>query len=117
MNLGIAGRRAVLCGSSRGLGRACAETLAEAGVHVVINGRDETRLHATAAELEERFGAIRVTAVVADVTTTRGRDALIAACPTRTSCSITTPVRRPGLSWSGSSGTGKRLCRRTSSRR
>ena len=81
MNLGIAGRRAVLCGSSRGLGRACAEALAEAGVHVVINGRDETRLHATAAELKERFGAIRVTAVVADVTTTQGQDALIAACP------------------------------------
>ena len=49
MDLGIAGRKAIVCASSRGLGRACAEKLAEAGCDVVINGRDAARLEATAA--------------------------------------------------------------------
>ena len=48
MDLGIAGRKAIVCASSRGLGRACAEKLAEAGCEVVINGRDAERLKATA---------------------------------------------------------------------
>ena len=81
MNLGIAGRRALLCGSSRGLGRACAEALAEDGVHIVINGRDQASVHATAMELKERFSRVEVTPVIADVTTAEGRDALIEACP------------------------------------
>ena len=49
MDLGIKGRKAIVCASSRGLGRATAERLAEAGCDVVINGRDEARLAATAA--------------------------------------------------------------------
>ena len=81
MNLGIAGRRALLCGSSRGLGRACAEALAEDGVHIVINGRDHASVHATATELKERFSSVEVTPVIADVTTADGRDTLIEACP------------------------------------
>ncbi len=81
MNLGIAGRRALLCGSSRGLGRACAEALAEDGVHVVINGRDQASVDATAMELKERFSSVEVTPLIADVTTAEGRDALIEACP------------------------------------
>ncbi len=81
MNLGIAGRRALLCGSSRGLGRACAEALAEDGVHVVINGRDQASVDATAMKLKERFSRVEVTPLIADVTTAEGRDALLEACP------------------------------------
>ena len=51
MDLGIAGRKAVVCASSRGLGLACAKALAQAGCDVVINGRDQSRLTAVAAEL------------------------------------------------------------------
>ena len=79
MDLGISGRRAIVCASSRGLGRACAEALAAAGVHVVVNGRDEEQLERTAGELRERF-AVDVIAVAGDVTTAEGREALLAAC-------------------------------------
>jgi 3-oxoacyl-[acyl-carrier protein] reductase len=57
MDLGIAGRKAIVCASSRGLGRACAKVLAEAGCEVVINGRDRGRLEATALELRQATGA------------------------------------------------------------
>jgi 3-oxoacyl-[acyl-carrier protein] reductase len=80
MDLGISGRRAIVCGSSKGLGRACAEALLAEGVDVVINGRDPERLAATAAELRAAYSA-GVTAVVADVSTAEGRLALLAACP------------------------------------
>jgi 3-oxoacyl-[acyl-carrier protein] reductase len=80
MDLGIAGRKAIVCASSRGLGRACAHKLAEAGCEVVINGRDADRLEATAAELRAATGAV-VTAVAVDVSTAAGQEALFAACP------------------------------------
>src|SRR5512141_761655 len=80
MDLGIAGRKAIVCASSRGLGKACARALAEAGCEVVINGRDAKTLNATAAELSGIAGA-KVTAVVADVATADGQKALLAACP------------------------------------
>jgi 3-oxoacyl-[acyl-carrier protein] reductase len=80
MNLGIVGRKAIVCGSSRGLGRACAEALAAEGVEVVVNGRDEQRVHGAAAELTARYD-VRVIAVPADVTSASGRRALVAACP------------------------------------
>ncbi len=57
MDLGIAGRKAIVCASSRGLGRACANALAEAGCEVVINGRNKEQLAATAAELRKATGA------------------------------------------------------------
>jgi 3-oxoacyl-[acyl-carrier protein] reductase len=79
MDLGIAGRKAIVCASSRGLGRACAHALAEAGCEVVINGRDAKRLEATAAELRKATGAT-ITAVAADVATAEGQKALFAAC-------------------------------------
>ena len=44
MDLGIRGKRAIVCASSRGLGRACAESLAREGVHVTLNGRDAAAL-------------------------------------------------------------------------
>ena len=80
MDLGIAGRKAIVCASSRGLGRACAEALANAGCEVVINGLDAARLEATAADLRKATGA-KVTAVRADVATAEGQAALFAACP------------------------------------
>jgi 3-oxoacyl-[acyl-carrier protein] reductase len=80
MDLGIAGRKAIVCASSRGLARACAEALAEAGCEVVINGRNLETLQATAAAIAKASGA-RVTPVAADVTTHEGQEALLAACP------------------------------------
>jgi 3-oxoacyl-[acyl-carrier protein] reductase len=70
MDLGIAGRKAIVCASSRGLGRACAFRLAEAGCEVVVNGLDPKRLEATAAEIRAKTGA-----------KVEGQDALFAACP------------------------------------
>jgi len=80
MDLGIAGRKAIVCASSRGLGRACAKALAEAGCEVVINGRDKDRLEATAEELRQASGA-KIVAVAADVASPDGQKALFAACP------------------------------------
>jgi 3-oxoacyl-[acyl-carrier protein] reductase len=80
MDLGIAGRKAIVCASSRGLGRACALALAQAGCEVVINGRDGTRLEASAEELHHATRA-RIVPVQADVATAAGQAALLAACP------------------------------------
>ena len=80
MDLGIAGRKAIVCASSRGLGRACAQALATAGCEVVINGLDAARLEATAAELQKATGA-KIIPVRADVASTDGQAALFAACP------------------------------------
>jgi 3-oxoacyl-[acyl-carrier protein] reductase len=80
MDLGIAGRKAIVCASSRGLGKACAQALAEAGCEVVINGRDAKMLVATAAEIAKATGA-RIIPVAADVATPEGQKALLAACP------------------------------------
>jgi 3-oxoacyl-[acyl-carrier protein] reductase len=80
MDLGIAGRKAIVCASSRGLGRACAEALAEAGCEVVINGRDRDRLMVTAEELRKATGA-KIIPVAADVASPDGQKALFEACP------------------------------------
>src|SRR5262244_4485723 len=80
MNLGIAGRKAIVCASSRGLGKGCARALAEAGCEVVINGRDAKKLEAAAAELSS-LASVKVIPVVADVATAEGQKALLAACP------------------------------------
>jgi len=80
MDLGIAGRKAIVCASSRGLGRACAKTLAEAGCEVVINGRDREQLIAAAEELRRATGA-KIVPVAADVAAPDGQKALFAACP------------------------------------
>jgi 3-oxoacyl-[acyl-carrier protein] reductase len=80
MDLGIAGRKAIVCASSRGLGRACAEALALAGCEVVVNGRTQETVDSTVKELREKTGAI-VTGVVCDVAERSGQDALLAACP------------------------------------
>ena len=80
MDLGIAGRKAIVCASSRGLGRACAYRLAEAGCEVVVNGLDAKRLEATAEDIRKATKA-KVTAVAASVATPEGQAALFAACP------------------------------------
>ncbi len=80
MNLGISGRKAIVCASSRGLGYGCALALAQEGCEIVINGRDEKRLNEAAAELRNATSA-KITPVVADVATPEGQKALFAACP------------------------------------
>ena len=80
MDLGIAGRNALVCASSRGLGLACATALAEAGARVVINGRNEDRLNAVRDALASETGA-EIIAVAGDVTTGEGRSALLGALP------------------------------------
>jgi 3-oxoacyl-[acyl-carrier protein] reductase len=80
MDLGLKGRRAIVSAASRGLGRACAESLAAEGVDLTIAARMAEPLEAAAAEIRHRFG-VEVTAVAADVTTAEGRDAILSACP------------------------------------
>lgn len=80
MDLGLRGRKAIVCASSRGLGRGCATALAAEGVDVVINGRDAAQLEQVAEEIRKATGAA-VIAVAADVGTREGQDALLAACP------------------------------------
>ncbi len=80
MDLGIAGRWAIVCASSSGLGRACAEALVAEGVNVVINGRDGVSLQRVADEIAV-LGAGTVVPAAADITTDAGRAALLAACP------------------------------------
>ena len=66
MDLGIRGKKAIVCASSRGLGKGCAEALAEAGCDLVVNGRDAEILARTATEIRDRFG-VSVTEVPGDV--------------------------------------------------
>lgn len=80
MDLGIAGRKAIVCASSRGLGYGCAMALAREGCEVVINGRDEKRLLAAADEIAKATGA-KVIPVAANVASPEGQKALFAACP------------------------------------
>lgn len=80
MDLGIRGRSAIICASSQGLGRACALALAEAGVSLVINGRNSALLDQMAEEIRRATG-VSVAPVVADVSTAAGQAALLAACP------------------------------------
>ena len=80
MDLGIAGRKALITASSRGLGRACAEALAAEGVDVVINGLNEENLD-RAAEAIVSAHRVEVTPVRADINTSEGRQALLDVCP------------------------------------
>lgn len=80
LDLGIAGRQAIVCGSSSGLGLECARALAAAGVDLVIVARSEDKLRQIAQDLTQAHG-VRVRAVTADLATQAGRDALLAACP------------------------------------
>jgi 3-oxoacyl-[acyl-carrier protein] reductase len=80
VNLGLAGKRALLTGASRGMGRACALALAREGVAVTLMARTAGPLERAATEIRGETGA-PVTTVVGDVTTEAGRRAALAACP------------------------------------
>ena len=80
LDLGIFGRKAIVCASSRGLGRGCAIALAENGVDLVLNGRDAASLDATASDIADRFD-VSVTPVIGDVSRPEIQEEILAACP------------------------------------
>ena len=80
MDLGIKGRTAIICASSKGLGRGCAEALAQEGCNIIVNGRDEASTFAT-AEAIAKLGTGTVKAIIADVSKPDGRAALLEAAP------------------------------------
>ena len=81
MDLGIKGRRAIVCASSKGLGRACAMALANEGVHVTLTARGAEALKKTADEIRKAYPTVTVTEVAGDITTPAGREAALKACP------------------------------------
>ena len=81
MDLGIAGKWALVCAASKGLGKGCALALVKEGCNVVITARGVDALQATAAELRAANPAVQVVAVAGDITTPEGRAAALAACP------------------------------------
>jgi 3-oxoacyl-[acyl-carrier protein] reductase len=80
MDLGIAGKWAIVCAASKGLGKGCAQALATEGVNLVINARSIEALEATATEIREASG-VEVRTVAADITTPEGREVVLSACP------------------------------------
>lgn len=80
MDLGIKGRKAIVCAASKGLGRGVAEALAAEGVDLVICARTKDAIETTAAEIAAKYG-VSVTPVACDITTEEGRSAVLAACP------------------------------------
>lgn len=80
MDLGIKGKTAIVCAASKGLGRGCADALAEAGVNLIINARTEGPLNEAAKEIAAKYG-VSVTAVACDITTEEGQAKVLAACP------------------------------------
>jgi 3-oxoacyl-[acyl-carrier protein] reductase len=77
MDMGIRGKRALVCAASKGLGLGCARALAEAGVHLVMNARGAEALEASASVIRADFG-VEVATVAADITTEEGRAAVLA---------------------------------------
>ncbi|MGB3042106.1 MAG: SDR family oxidoreductase [Xanthobacteraceae bacterium] len=81
MDLGIKGRRALVCASSKGLGRGCAMALAAEGVNLTLTARGAEALAKTAADIRKAFPGIEVVEVAGDITTPEGRAAALKACP------------------------------------
>ncbi len=81
MDMGIAGKWALVCASSKGLGKGCAQALVREGVNVVITARGDAALQATASELRQLNPAVQVVAVAGDITSPEGRKAALAAGP------------------------------------
>src|SRR3984885_3534099 len=81
VDLGIKGRRAIVCASSKGLGRACAIALATEGVHVTLTARGAEALKKTADEIRNSHPGVTVTEIVGDITTPAGREAVLKDCP------------------------------------
>jgi len=80
MDLGLKSRKALVCASSKGLGKACALSLAREGADVVVNGRTAATLEQAAGEIRA-LAAGRVDTVCCDITTELGRAQALAACP------------------------------------
>ncbi len=80
MDLGIAGRTAIVCAASKGLGRATALQLAREGVNVIISARTKADIEATADEIR-KLANVKVEAIACDVTTEEGRAQILKACP------------------------------------
>ncbi len=80
MDLGLEGKTAIVCAASKGLGRACARSLAANGVRVTIAARTPGPLEETAGQIRKDFG-VEVSAVAADITSPEGRQRTLAACP------------------------------------
>jgi 3-oxoacyl-[acyl-carrier protein] reductase len=80
MDFGIAGKKALVCAASKGLGKGCAVALAREGVELTILARGKEALEATAAEIRKSTG-VKVATIVCDITTPEGRRAALAACP------------------------------------
>ena len=98
MDLGIRGKTALVCAASKGLGRACAQALAAAGVDLVINARGAEALKQTAEDLARDHG-VRVTPVAADITTDAGRQAVLAALPEGADILVNNAGGPPPGSW------------------
>ncbi len=81
MDLGIKGRRALVCASSKGLGRGCAIALAAEGVHITMTARGAEALAKTAAEIRKAYPGVEVNEVAGDITTPEGRAEALKACP------------------------------------
>ncbi|MBN8983607.1 MAG: SDR family oxidoreductase [Rhizobiales bacterium] len=81
MDLGIKGRRALVCASSKGLGRGCAMALAAEGVNLTLTARGAEALAKTAADIRKAYPGIEVVEVAGDITTPEGRAAALKACP------------------------------------
>lgn len=80
MDLGLKGKKAIVCAASKGLGRGCAEALAAEGVDLVICARTKADIEAAAREIAQKYG-VNVTGLAVDITTEEGRKAVLAACP------------------------------------
>jgi 3-oxoacyl-[acyl-carrier protein] reductase len=98
MDLGIAGKTAIVCGGSRGLGRAAALALAREGVAVHLVARNAAPLEAAAAAISAETGS-RAAATLADVTTADGRAAILAACPAPDILIANPGVRQTPADW------------------
>ncbi len=98
MDLGIRGRKGIVCAASKGLGRGCAEALAEAGVDLVICARGAEALERTAADL--RRAGSKVTPVVADITTDEGRAAVLEVAGAQVDILVTNAGGPPPGLWS-----------------
>jgi NAD(P)-dependent dehydrogenase (short-subunit alcohol dehydrogenase family) len=81
MNIDLKGRKAIVTGSTAGIGRATAEGLARAGASVVINGRGNTRVDEAARQMRQAFPESGTSGIAADLSTAEGVEAFFAQAP------------------------------------
>jgi len=113
MDMGIAGKWALVCAASKGLGKGCAKALVGEGVNVVITARGAEALEATAAELRALNPSVQVRSVAGDIASAEGRAAARPRCRRWTSWSTTPAGRRPATSATGTARRGSPRSRRT----